>query len=242
MFEPVRMLKINILVHEKYLEQVTEELGAAGAIHLGNAAAQSRDRLLHSVDCEEDINALQGLYSRCRELMVGLGLPEAAAAESGAAANTSVAEMNDIVAAAEAEFRTEDEAINTLIAESGTLVRDIDRLERYPFRRVRLGDLRDLNHFYIATGRLHPASLVPLAQALGEKALVLHQKDQRSSEEHVLVAASRKSRWAVESELGKFGFVEETPLTDQAETVEAQQQLSAQQLTQVREATGWQIP
>ena len=198
------MLKLHVLVLEKDLDALTLALGDAGFVHLVDAVGQSKDRLLEGVDRGRDIEKLQRLAQTAETLAANLGL--SAVDMAVPAADLSLAEIESFLREVGGRFRKEDETINSLLKESGTLTREVDRLDAYPFRRVRFGSLRDLNHLYIATGRMSPAVLPDLAATLGEKALVLHDFDPATREERVLVLGGRRNRWAIESELGKTGF------------------------------------
>ena len=54
-------------------------------------------------------------------------------------------------------YQALDEHVNRIIAESGTLAQRYDQLETFPLRKIRFGELRDLNFLYLQTGRLAPA-------------------------------------------------------------------------------------
>ena len=198
------MLKVHVLVLEKHLDALTLALGDAGFVHLVDAVCQSKDRLLEGVDRGRDIAKLQRLSQTAETLTAGFGFSAADLAVS--AADLSLPEIESFLREVGRKLQKEEEAINSLLKQSGTLTREADRLDAYPFRRIRFGSLRDLNHLYIATGRMSPAALPELAASLGEKALVLHDFDSGTREECVLVLGGRRNRWAIESELGKATF------------------------------------
>ncbi len=204
MFRPVEMVKVHVLVLEKYLDAVTRALGECGLVHLVDAAAESREGLLAGVDRDQDIRELERLSRICSALIDSLGVRRGRFETE--TPPEPLGRARPFIEQVQAEFEAEDNAINDLINESGALVQQAARLELYPFRRIRLDELKDLHHLYMATGRLAPRALGEAALALEDRALLLHDYDESQKQERVLVLSSRRSRWAVESALKKAGF------------------------------------
>jgi V/A-type H+-transporting ATPase subunit I len=203
------MLKVNLLVLEKYLDRVTTALGEGGLMHLINAPAQSLENLLGNVDCRDEIRRLEPELQRCDRLMKALDLSPDPAAESP----LSPGEVAEILKQVDQECAKADEEINRLIAESGTLAETAARLENFPLRRIRFSTLRDLNYLYLANGTLPPAQLPGLVASLSEEALVM-QQSAGDKAMNVLVLTSRKKRWSVDTELKRAGFTEAPLPTD----------------------------
>ncbi len=208
LLRPVEMVKLNVLLLEKHVDGVTQALGDCGFVHLINAASQSEQKLLTEFDREAVVRFLENLLERCQGLMAQMGVeakPVGLGAES-----FDLAEIESRLAELEKIYTRQDSLINALVAESGLLNREAERLGGYPFRTVRFSALRDLNHLQLITGRLRGGQLDQLSSLLGDRALILHQPDPANSgDEHVLVLGSRKNRWAIESELSTAGFRQE---------------------------------
>jgi len=234
MFRPVEMAKVHVLVLEKYVDAVTSALGASGLVHLVDAPKQSQQRLLRGVDPGPDLRELERLWQRAGSLLDQLGLERDAARPPDPP--LSKEELRRIVDEMEARYTAEDKAINDLINESGLLVQTSARLDLYPFRSIRLSELRNLHHLYIATGRLRPKRLYEAATKLRDRALLLHEYAPETREERVLVLTSRKSRWAVESELSELGFQPEPVPEDLEESPEAEQERVQKRLDEIHKA------
>ncbi|NOY80824.1 MAG: hypothetical protein GXP31_07440 [Kiritimatiellaeota bacterium] len=234
MFRPVEMIKVHVLVLEKYLDAVTRALGESGFVHLVDAAAESREGLLGGVDREKDIRELERLCRICDALIDSLSVRRRPFKTE--TPPEPLAQARTFIEQVQADFEAEDDAINDLINESGALVQQAARLELYPFRRIRLEALKDLHHLYMATGRLAPRALSEAALALEDRALLLHDYDESIKQERVLVLSSRRSRWAVESALKKAGFEpEELPVEFDASPDEEKERVQGR-LNEIRRA------
>ena len=69
MFKPEEMCKINVLVLNRHLTEMTRRLGEQGLVHLVDAVPQSEGGLLNTVDDGPEQEALQRLLERCGLLM-----------------------------------------------------------------------------------------------------------------------------------------------------------------------------
>ncbi|OPZ26291.1 MAG: V-type ATP synthase subunit I [Lentisphaerae bacterium ADurb.BinA184] len=237
MFRPVAMTKVSVLVHADCVDRLAVALGRAGFVHLIDAVTQSRTRLLAGVDRSTELQELEALNQRCTYLMESLSIAPAAG-EERPPVPTDVAwrrETQTYLESLTDTYQSLDEAINRLIAESGTLLLQHERLESHPLKKIRLDDLRDLDFLYVQTGRLARPVAESIAQSLGERALILHE-ERRVGEEPVLVICSRKNRWAVDSELNKVGFKSDTPADAGAATVTEALEQSTSRLDEVRQA------
>lgn len=218
MFRPVKMCKVNILVLAKHVTEITRLLGQCGLVHLIDAVSQSPDRLLKEVDQEKDERAIENLISRCDRLIEALGIdPEAEPPNLG---DLNQEDISALLTKIFSRYREQDGAINQLLRDAGSLSQESTILATYPLQQVKLEALRNLSHFYLVTGRLAPSVLPRAATVMGDRA-VLVQADGR--EGNVLVVASRKNRWAVEDELGKFGFTPVEPPNNIEDTAAAAQ-------------------
>lgn len=206
MLQPVAMAKLIVLTLERFVDPLTVALGNAGVVHLVDAVDQSPNRLLEGVSRRGDIQALQSLASRCSYVAELLGIPLGIPGTGETDAHVSLEKAGTFLDDLLREFQAEDERINRLISESGTLAQRYDQLESFPFRKIRFGELRDLNFLYMETGRMTSRGILDVAQALGEKALVLREELPGVKEERVMILTSRKNRFAAEAELKKNMF------------------------------------
>ncbi len=220
------MVKINVLLLGKHLTALTETLGSAGRVHLVHATAQSESRLLKGVDRVRDIRQLERLSLRCRNLVDSLEIPLDPPPETTKELPRQfmLATLNKV----ERQLQAEDEAVNTLIGESGNLLREATQLSGYPFQKTRLEALRHLSHLYIATGRISPTVLPDLDEHLKGRGVLVAGDRRAKGEQEVVLLSSRKNRWAVDTELGKAGFkADELPSRSEGTVGDEQKQISA---------------
>ncbi len=205
MFKPVPMIKVNVLILEKYLDKTTSALGRAGVVHLVNAPAQSQKHVLQKVDDVTDIARLEGLLAKGQYLSDALHVA-ANQTPDRRAELLSLPDIEDYFDDVQTVYNEKSLALSELLQQSGALAATQEKLKRFPFPDLKAGELQDLDFVYFKTGRLSPVSADSLAKTMEDKALVLHEPDVATADEHVLVFAPRKGRWAIESELQKLGF------------------------------------
>jgi len=245
MFKPVAMSKLYILLMDSNVNAVTKALGEVGLLHLTNTATSARRHLLDQVQRQEEINGAGNLLSRCHNLLHQLNISRtietAATAEKMAAETLTLAQIDQILDDIEARYNQLQQDTQSLMQEATRLELQLTQVDKLPFDNVSFAELRDLNHLYIASGRLSPSQLPDTIQAIGDRAVVVHEHDAESNSEQLLVVAPRKQRWALDDQLSKAGFRAE-PLPDdlsdtpQREVIQlrgrigqTQQQLRAQQ-------------
>ena len=236
MFKPVDMVKLNVLLLEKHVDRVTRALGASGFVHLVNAVAQSQHRLLHGVDRGEALRRTDTLLQHCRELMARLSIAEETVPDSGR--TLDFAAMEALLAAATRDFQAEEEALDRLVEEEKQHRETLAAVFACPVQTVSFRELRGLNHFYLATGRVTLAALPEVEAGLAGQAVVLHDPAETKAQEdvRVLVLAPSKRRSDVEAGLTRVGFkVAEMPADLEGSGHEEQQRL-ATRLDELREA------
>lgn len=209
MFSPVTMCKVNVLVLHKFVTPLTQVLGDLGLIHLVNAVEQSEQHLLAGVDCEQDLHRLRRRLERCSTLAQILGVELRPKAAMEGELSLEEAEVDRLLDEIEAAQKKENDALNDVLQKSGLLVKTADQLRLFPSQATSFDTLRDLNHLHLVAGRLSPSLLPDLTGSLADRAIVLNDPADSVRRGQVLVLTSRRNRWAVESELGKLGFVGE---------------------------------
>lgn len=201
MFLPNRMVKVNLLVFNRHLSQLTEALGHSGLLHLVNATSSSRSRLLEQLDTGTDIRDIEQKLRRCSVLLEALGIEEGEAAP--AVTNLSQEEIGDLFAKVDQRYREEEENLNKLLESQTGLQQQSRALEGFPFPSLRLDTLRNLSQLCVEAGVLKGDSLVRARQTLVDDALLIPAP---SGEGELLVVTSRRKRFAVEDTLEKLGF------------------------------------
>lgn len=201
MFTPEKMCKINVLVLSKHLNAVTGALGRSGLVHLIDAVSQSRQHLLSAVDLEQEHRRVGRMLERCEMLLEAFGIERDADIPS--VDPLELGEMEPLLDKVFARYREQDVAIAKLLRDADAIGRETSRFSEMPLQTVKLEALRNLSHFYMVTGRLRPDAFLRARQALEGKAIFIRDE---AYIDKVLVLASRKSRWSVEDDLGKYGF------------------------------------
>lgn len=233
------MLKLHAFVLERHMDAVTGALGASGCVHLVGAAEQSREHLLQPVSRAGEIQKLDALFQKCRELLASLDIrePELHSAPAPDAVDPA-AEIDRVWKA----YQEEETALGRLAEEEARLTGATAVLADFPFLgTVPLAELRRLHHLHAVFGRV-PAPAVPtLAAALGGQALVLHEEDRRRpgrlKESRVLVIGAKKNRFAMENRLTEAGFRPEALPAGLDATGEEERTRAASRLAELRQET-----
>ena len=202
MFKPEEMCKINVLVLNRHLTEMTRRLGEQGLVHLVDAVPQSEGGLLNTVDDGAEQEALQRLLERCGLLMSQLGV-DADASVPPLEHEMGRPDIEALLKRIGDELAVQNGVIQRLVSEAGGVEERRGRLEGYPVKDVPLDVLQSLSHFHILAGRLAP-SLLPSARGMLEGRALVVEADGRDG--NVLILCSRRSRWVVEDELRKLGF------------------------------------
>ena len=201
MFLPNKMTKVNVVVLSKYLSAVTEALGQSGLLHLVNAAAESRGKLLKNYDTGVDIRGIERQLNRCEQLLEALGVD--VAGEAPAITHLSQDEITDLFGKIDRLYREEAERVNKLLSEHTGLSHSDRMLADFPLQSLRLDTLRNLSQLHIEIGVLSDDAFLRARTALSDDALFIQFPETNGQ---VLVVTNRKKHFAVDDALDKFGF------------------------------------
>jgi V/A-type H+/Na+-transporting ATPase subunit I len=200
---PVPMGKLRVLILKRYVAEVTAALGEFGGVHLVDASESG----LTELDARAEISQFDALLARSDALMGRIGVADEV--PPAAVPTRSHQELVAFFSEVEKELESAEQGLEDLVRESGLLARRAARLRRLPTEDIPLATIRSLGHLYLVTGRIAP-SLVPVAQAtLGERGVLLHDATVVDRRDQVMVVTTRRSRWAVESDLQELGFERE---------------------------------
>ena len=201
MFLPNKMTKVNVVVLNKYITALTEALGQSGLLHLVNAAAESRGKLLKSYDTGVDIRGLEKQLNRCEQLLEALDVD--ANGEAPAITHLSQDEITDVFSKIDRLYREESERVEKLLSEHTGLSHSDRMLAEFPLQSLRLDTLRNLSQLHIEIGVLSDDAFLRARTALSDDALFIQFPE---SNGQVLVVTNRKKHFAVDDALDKFGF------------------------------------
>lgn len=201
MFTPVRMYKINVLVLKKHLDRLTSALGECGLVHLVDAVSQSKEKLLSPVSSPEVSRSYQDSLQRCQKLLEVLGIDEETSVPD--THEMSREEIAALLMRIERLCRKPGERLAKLLGEATGLSSESQTLSDFPLQHTSLLKLQNLSHFYMVTGKLGADAFLHARQALGDQAIFIRESE---TSDKVLILAARRSRWALEDSLNKFGF------------------------------------
>ncbi len=191
-----KMKKIEFLVLKRDLDDVLRFLGSAGCIQL---IAESREPHEQNGDERETAEMKLKLEALARFLGVSDGqtvahLPKAAErSEVWKDAQKLIDDSKDLV----------DEE-SQLVQKRLSLKQAALQLAGFARLKVSFGDLDQLTYLVVRVGFVPPERIDELSSRLEKRALLF----QMATPGHIVAVATRKSRWALDSELKKVDFQE----------------------------------
>ncbi|MDR2500656.1 MAG: V-type ATP synthase subunit I [Treponema sp.] len=194
----MRQLKLTIL--ERDVDRVIACLGRRGVIHLSGPADQGqalgRGR--------ENAEAVQRVLEAAAAGAAYLGIPlPAEPDESAALPGGEEAEQFQRISAAITRLQEREQAG---VQEKKRLEEALHETRAFGNLKVPFSTLDQLSYVTLRIGRLEVQRQEQLRQALGDRALII-PLEQDAGGERILAAASRKGRFALDSELKKQSFV-----------------------------------
>jgi V/A-type H+-transporting ATPase subunit I len=194
------MRRIDLTILDRDIDPVIEFLGRRALLHItndGQVEPQARD--------VEAVRRINELLERIRSAAETLGAalpqePDDAARLPTEAEAARVEEITRLVAALcerETAAREERRRLEAALNE----VQAFDRLS------VSAGDFDQLSYLTIRVGRIDAKDRSELERALGDRALIVPLGGENAADGRILAAASRKGRFALDSELKKQNFV-----------------------------------
>jgi V/A-type H+-transporting ATPase subunit I len=193
MLKTARMRLLELMVLHEDINRVLEYLGKKESFQLrregsdsGTSRAMPKDSALSNLE-------LARLY---------LGVPDLERFSRGATIPTEADgdAARGIVAEVEALRAREKEA--TEREKQTRAARDEARA--FANLKVPYSEFEHLSFLTLRIGKLDPESIEPLSRALGDRAAVVPLGEDRT---RVLAASSKKGRFALDSELKRFGFI-----------------------------------
>ncbi|GAB6393111.1 MAG: V/A type ATP synthase; V/A-type H+/Na+-transporting ATPase subunit I [Treponematales bacterium] len=205
MIRPRKMKRVELSILARDVDAVIEYLGRRPLLHFADGASGAAGGSASGTGADESAAlAVREKLEKIRAAASALGvegLPEEPGEKSAFPGAAEAALVEDIGAAVSAlrekeakalqEKRGVEEALNEARAFSGL---------NAPF-----SDLDQLSYLTLRVGRLDPKRQGELAQALDNRAVVI-PLDGRDGGDRVLAAASRKGRFALDSELQRLDF------------------------------------
>jgi V/A-type H+-transporting ATPase subunit I len=194
MMKPRKMKRIELTVLRRDADRVLEYLGMQGVLHLAAGEVPPPEPAQSGADSSQAILDRLGeaaaylRFSLSDEPGRGSRLPTAEDALAVRAALEAVAVLREREAALSSERKKIEDALSEAKSFSNL---------NAPF-----SDLERLSYLTLRVGRIDPRRVGELRESLGDRAAVIPLGD----DGRVLAAASRKGRFALDTELGKVSF------------------------------------
>jgi len=202
MLAPARMKRVHILVLERDIKKVTESLGHMGIVQLTEEEPAS-GALMKRASKAEELQRVRKAIGRAERLLRRLHIqPGPARPMRGYGRLEKIEEKIREIEEEVGEVLHTEEEISEEIAKIEQLIRDISAFEGIP---VRIEQLEDSLFLHFAMGFLPAEKIQPLKNESGSDVVIIPYTDAEGNEKVVSVT-SKKGRWALESNLSKYGF------------------------------------
>jgi len=207
MLTPARMLKADILVLQKDLKAVTEELGKLGILQLIEAYREPETKVLERPDREAEIAECEALRGRLLSLVRKMSIQEKRASEKPYSP-MDISSISAEVEKIEEEVEQATGGNGRLDDELEKLKRLISEVETFEGLSIALEDVENLSFIHFAVGSFLESRLGDLKREVDEDVVLIPYRDSDDNEKLISVT-KKKGRWALESSLNKYGFKQE---------------------------------
>ena len=193
MLKTARMRLLELMVLHEDIDRVLEYLGKKESFQLRREGAEtgpSRAAPKESVLANLELSRLYFGIPDLERFSRGVTIPTES---DGAAAQGIIAEVNALRAR---EKEATEREKQTRAAR--------DEARAFANLKVPYSEFEHLSFLTLRIGKLDPEHIEPLSRALGDRAAVVPLGEDRT---RVLAASSKKGRFALDSELKRFGFI-----------------------------------
>jgi V/A-type H+-transporting ATPase subunit I len=191
-----RMKKMNLLIMKSDADSVLRYLGTAGCAQLITEPGEKRDLTQQERECAELQIKVESLARFLAVTEAGEPVLQSAAPDRALLRERAEKLLEDLKGLVEAE--------RVLLERRLGLNRTLEELSSFSELNVAFNDLDHPAHLAVRLGMVDPDKLDALAHALEKRAFI----QRLNIPGHFLAVGPRKSRWALDSELKKFGFQE----------------------------------
>jgi V/A-type H+-transporting ATPase subunit I len=207
MIRPRKMKQVELTVLDRDVDQVIEFLGRRAVMHLSKESPpESGDRAeaaIHSLD-EASRKHILDTLEKLKTAAAGIGVelpgePEEASSLPG----PEEEELTDKITGAIALLAEREKG---LIQEKEKVAETLNEAKAFANLNAPFSDLDQLSYLTLRIGRLDPGRQEELRNTLADRAVII-PLGSGASGDRVLAAASRKGRFALDSELKRQSFV-----------------------------------
>ena len=191
------MRLVELMVLKDDIHSVILFLGRSGNFQFQSRPAENSDARA------EGQNRAREAFERLQKQRVYLGLEDVTAytREIALPAEEDFAEAERLCAASEALQRREMAAAESLRQVEAAA----QEASAFSNMKVPYADLDHVSFLTLRIGRIDPAMFDELSEEAGDRAVIVRLGDDAT---HILAASSKKGRFALDSVLRKYGFVE----------------------------------
>ncbi len=198
MARTAEMRLIELMVLKEDIERVIEYLGKYGSFQF-----QSKKHDSAALPKKQALNIDEELFQKLEELRVFFNIPSP---EDG------VLDCNSLTEDERNECRHLISSGSSLVERMNVQIAELDRVSKaydealdFANLQVPFSELDSLSFLSLKVGKIAPENVEPLRQAVGSAAVIVPLGDASS---RILAASSKKGRFALDTELKNFGFVE----------------------------------
>lgn len=229
MAKTTAMRLVELMIYKEDIHQVLKYLGKMGEFQF--------QENLENASSEGSVNPSTEMFNRLEHARASLSIKDldGYTEELDVPVQEDEDQATKIIAAAEELHKRELDAAEELKKVTSAL----DEARAFANLNVSYSELETLSFLTMRIGKILPGSIDNLKAAIGSRATVVQLGDDPS---RVLVASSKKARFAVDTELKKVDFVEiQVPQDykgipeDAMKTLEAQKQSAKKNLENIQE-------
>lgn len=229
MAKTTAMRLVELMIYKEDIHQVLKYLGKMGEFQF--------QENLENASSEGSVNPSTEMFNRLEHARASLSIKDldGYTEELDVPVQEDEDQATKIIAAAEELHKRELDAAEELKKVTSAL----DEARAFANLNVSYSELETLSFLTMRIGKILPGSIDNLKAAIGSRATVVQLGDDPS---RVLVASSKKARFAVDTELKKVDFVEiQVPQDykgipeDAMKTLEAQKQSAKKNLEDIQE-------
>jgi len=203
MLKPARMKKVDILTLGRQVNEITEELGKLGLLHLLDVERYGRELGVRPFDRRETAEKLSELRRLTEELLALLRVEKPPEAKP---LDAPLDEVEKGLHAVEREVKSVTDRIRSATLEIKNLTEVRKEVEAFQVIEADIKRINDFSFLHFAVGSLDERGLREFRRAHPDERAVVMPVITSDGEEKIVAVTTKKGRWALEGELEKVGF------------------------------------
>ncbi|MDR2303946.1 MAG: V-type ATP synthase subunit I [Treponema sp.] len=210
MIRPRKMKHVELTVLSRDVDAVIEYLGRRGVLHFTEEDAErgslESNRPAHSLD-DASWQHIKETLEKLQSASAALGIPLPMEPDEDSVLPGEEEEVfTDRISYAVQSISARE---NEQIQEKKKVEETLTEAKAFANLNAPFSDLDQLSYLTLRVGRLDPRSQDEIREALADRAVIIPLDSGKDGEggDRVLAAASRKGRFALDSELKRFSFI-----------------------------------